>query len=157
MTIEQLGSIGELVAAVATVATLVYLSLQIRASTKISRVESRRTTTAQAKEFSALIANSTELTSIFRRGLADIGSLDPDERIRFNFLFSMLVSQTQSTFEDSESGILDRDVFETVSVSVFHMLSTPGGSQFWKEFRGGYVPEFRERIDDVLAVRKHNK
>ncbi len=90
MTIEQLGSIGELVAAVATVATLIYLSLQIRASTKISRVESRRATTAQAHEYSALIANSPELASILRTGLGDIGSLDPDERIRFNFLFSML-------------------------------------------------------------------
>jgi hypothetical protein len=34
MTIQDLGSIGELVAAIATVATLVYLALQIRQNTE---------------------------------------------------------------------------------------------------------------------------
>ena len=157
MTIEQLGSLGELIAAIATVATLIYLALQIRASTKISRAESRRTTTSQSSEFSSLIANNPELASIFRRGLADLNSLDPDERIRFNFLFAMLISQTQSTFEDSDLGILDRDIFELVSAPVFRMLATPGGYQYWEEWRGGYVPKFRERIDEVLAETKHNK
>ena len=33
MTISELGSIGELIGAVATVATLLYLALQIRANT----------------------------------------------------------------------------------------------------------------------------
>ena len=37
MTIEELGSIGELVAAIATVATLIYLSTQIRQSISTTR------------------------------------------------------------------------------------------------------------------------
>ena len=37
MSIQDLGSIGELVAAVATIATLLYLSLQIRQTIRISR------------------------------------------------------------------------------------------------------------------------
>ena len=39
MTIEQLGSIGELVAALATVVTLAYLALQIRGSTVATKAE----------------------------------------------------------------------------------------------------------------------
>jgi hypothetical protein len=39
VTIQDLGSIGELVAAVATVATLFYLALQIRGSTRVARSE----------------------------------------------------------------------------------------------------------------------
>ena len=34
MTIQDLGSLGELIAAVATIATLVYLAMQIRQNTK---------------------------------------------------------------------------------------------------------------------------
>ncbi len=37
MTIQDLGSLGELIAAVATVATLVYLALQIRQNTHTLR------------------------------------------------------------------------------------------------------------------------
>ena len=89
----------------------------------------------QSGEYSALIANSSETASIFRRGLTDLNSLDPDERIRFNFPFSMLVSQTQSTFEDGDLDILDQDTFEIVCAPVFRMLATPGGSQFWSEWK----------------------
>ena len=37
MTIQQLGSIGEFVAAIATLATLIYLALQIRRNTAVAR------------------------------------------------------------------------------------------------------------------------
>ena len=42
MTIQDWGSIGELIAAVATVLTLIYLALQIRANTAAVKAESRR-------------------------------------------------------------------------------------------------------------------
>ena len=152
MTISELGSLGELVAALATVATLIYLAVQIRSNTRVSRVESRRTTTAQTLEFSSLIASSSEAASIFRRGLADPSSLDADEKIRFNFLFSMLVSQTQSSFEDSEFGILDADIFDTTAIPVFSMLKTPGGSSYWRAFGNGFVPAFRDKVDKALSA-----
>ena len=152
MTISELGSLGELIAAIATIETLIYLAIQIRVNTRISRVESRRATTAQTLEFSALIAGSSEAASIFRRGLADPSSLDADEKIRFNFLFSMLVSQTQSSFEDSEFGILDAEVFDLTAVPVFSMLKTPGGAAYWRAFGGGFVHAFRDRVQRALAV-----
>lgn len=40
MTLEQLGNLGDVVAAVATVVTLAYLALQIRASARATRVAS---------------------------------------------------------------------------------------------------------------------
>ena len=132
MTISELGSLGELIAAIATLATLIYLAIQIRANTRVSRVESRRTATAQTLEFSALIAGNSEAASIFRRGLAEPASLDADEKNRFNFLFSMLVSQAQSSFEDSEFGVLDTDIVDLTQVPVISMLKTPGGSAYWR-------------------------
>ena len=153
MTIEQLGSTGEFVAAIATIVTLIYLSIQIRANTKVAKAESRRTTTAQAGEFSALIADSSELASILLRGLASMDSLSPEDRVRFNFLFSMLVSQTQSTFEDYELGIVDLQTFETVCSPVFNMLSAPGGFQWWQDWGKGYLPQFRDHGDKILGGR----
>ena len=42
MTIQDLGNIGELVAAVATFAALLYLALQLRENTQAVRGEARR-------------------------------------------------------------------------------------------------------------------
>jgi hypothetical protein len=156
MTIEQMGSLGELIAAIATIATLLYLSIQIRANTNATRVESRRTTQRQANEYSALIANSAEAASLFRRGLADMESLDADEHIRFIFLFGMLVSQTQSAYEDADLGILDRDLFEATATPAFTMLQTPGGRRWWDLYGRSMYPAFQERVEDLLDSPQEN-
>ena len=41
MNIQDLGSIGELIAAAAIIATLIYLARQVRANTKITQTASR--------------------------------------------------------------------------------------------------------------------
>ncbi len=156
MDIQELGSLGELIAAIATIATLLYLSIQIRANTKVTHMESRRTTQRQANEYSALIANNAEAASLFRRGLGDIESLDADERIRFIFLFGMLVSQTQSAFEDAELGVLERDLFEITAASAFNLLRTRGGRQWWQEYSHNLYPAFQDRVERVLEGSRGN-
>ena len=75
MTIQDLGSLGELLAAVATLATLGYLAVQVRQNT-----ESIRASTVQAMfEASAglhdLCAADSDLGRIFLRGAEDQGNL----------------------------------------------------------------------------------
>ena len=43
MTLEQLGSLGEFISAVAVLATLVYLAVQVRQAKKMLVIETRRT------------------------------------------------------------------------------------------------------------------
>jgi hypothetical protein len=56
VTIQDLGNIGELIAAVATVLTLFYLAVQIRASTRVARLEALHSTTAATPSHSVAIA-----------------------------------------------------------------------------------------------------
>ena len=60
MTLQDLGSIGELVGALATIATLVYLAIQIRANT-------RATLHHRTSGFSDLIVNE-DVARIFEQG-----------------------------------------------------------------------------------------
>ena len=91
MTIQDWGSLGELIAAVATVATLIYLALQIRANTIVSKAEARRATRVAAGGVSLAIVENGEVARIFRAGLGDPSKLEPEEWIRFSFLIGQLV------------------------------------------------------------------
>ncbi len=71
VTIQDLGSIGELIAAVATVATLVYLAIQIRANTTAIHSEARGRSHAEAIDASAILGGNRDAASVFARGLAD--------------------------------------------------------------------------------------
>ncbi|MFQ5745186.1 MAG: hypothetical protein ACE5HV_16630, partial [Acidobacteriota bacterium] len=75
---------GEFVAAIATVATLAYLAVQIRQNTI-----SNRNTNAQMTHDMILRANQSsledhELMDLLVRGTADLTSLDPVELARFH-------------------------------------------------------------------------
>ena len=63
MNIQELGSIGEFVAAIATVATLAYLALQIRQNTRALRHSALQTHKESIQQMIALIAASPENAS----------------------------------------------------------------------------------------------
>jgi hypothetical protein len=68
MSIQELGSLGELVAAIATVFTLVYLALQIRENTKIVRSEASRSIRSDGAATFRMIAGDAIVAELFNRG-----------------------------------------------------------------------------------------
>jgi len=86
VTIQDLGSIGELIAAVATVATLAYLAVQIRANTRAVQAESRRTEIQTTAAIAQSLVADSEVARMFNAGLADFLGLSPEDRTRFSIL-----------------------------------------------------------------------
>jgi len=58
MSISDLGSLGELLAAVATVVTLIYLSLQLRNNSKVVRAQTFEQRTNHLREMNTVTMNS---------------------------------------------------------------------------------------------------
>jgi hypothetical protein len=97
VTIQDLGSIGELVAAIATVAILAYLAIQIKAGTRTSRAQSDYARHSTNKQTLLSLAHDQQLAGVFRRGLASFESLEPDEQIQSTFLISSFLSAASSS------------------------------------------------------------
>jgi hypothetical protein len=151
VTTQDLGSIGEVVGALATVATLIYLALQIRANTRATRAETRRTNQVdQLGSYSEIIA-SEEVASIFEKGLADLESLTSTERLRFDFLFSRIMGAAQNLFQDQSDGYESSERLERHLLAVIPMLRSPGGLKYWSNRKAIYDPEFRRRLDQGLG------
>ena len=151
MSIQDLGSIGELIAALATIATLVYLAIQIRANTKITYVESRRGAMSRVNDYASILSENREVASILRSGLAGNEPLDEDENIQFLFLFSMIVGQACSAFEEYELGIINRELFDATEAGALRMLKTPGGRKYWDSQVHSYPASFATYVDGLLG------
>jgi hypothetical protein len=91
LTIEDLGNLGEVIAAIATVATLIYLAQQIR---KNSSSVQGATTQALLELEITTFALKAQYANVYRRGCANILDLDDDERI----VFEQVVSSEMSLF-----------------------------------------------------------
>jgi len=150
VTIQDLGSIGELIAAIATVATLFYLALQIRANTAALRVEARRAEMEFGGDYTNAIVGSSEVARIFNAGLADPNSLSPEETTRFSFLFGRILGSEMTFLDDVLLGFAPRAGLTRRKRTLHRFLATPGGRWFWERFAGDYSPEFRSYVDEEV-------
>ncbi len=153
MSIQDLGSIGELVAAIATVVTLVYLAIQIRANTRALRSESRRHEQQASNPFLMAIVENEDVARLFVAALSDPDSLSPEDSVRFSLLLGQHVGAAAQHYDEILLGSASRSTLARRSRSIGVFLNTRGGRRFWSQYADQYPDEFREYVEKEVLRR----
>ncbi len=155
MTIEELGSLGEFVAALATLATLVYLALQIRQNTRETRAASHHAITDVMNKTNHLLIGDAELTRIWVAGQVDRGALSEEERERFDLLMLSYFHVFDTLHYQARVGAGDAELLLAEEKSFAHLLSRPGIAQWWDANPYAFSPMFREYMETFRADASH--
>ena len=83
MSIQDLGALGELVAAFATIATLLYLAVQIRQNNRNLHETTSASVNQGWSSINSRLSSDEQFAEIFIRGREDLKALDPVELERF--------------------------------------------------------------------------
>lgn len=150
MTIDELGSLGEVVAALATIATLLYLALQIRASRLATMADARRTIRSDNAHTVRLLAQDSDLSRVFLDGLSNPGSLNREDAFRFRMLLSDFVAGIEAAWKENEMGAGNRSELDALIRYNLMLLNTPGGELFLEENSSVYDQEFFEFLTSKL-------
>jgi len=150
LTIGELGSLGEFVAAIATIFTLVYLAIQIRHNTRAAREEATRHLVLANSEATMAMVLDQKLSEIVEKGF--LGEEIPlDEQFRFNgFLFSYynLVDYAYGRFRE---GSLNEKYWSKISNEIPAFIGSPGGRKWWTHDKVRFSEEFVNFVDITLA------
>ena len=146
-TIEHLGNAGEFLAAVATLATLVYLARQIRQSNQIARWEAHRSSVVTFAETAGRIFEDADAARIWRQGLLEPDSLEKVDRVRLHHALSQAVLNFKDVLEAHDLGFYDTPTYVAWEGYTCAVLNTPGGDQWWAENSGSFIDRVREVID----------
>ena len=141
VTIEQIGSIGELIAAIATVATLVYLAAQIRQNSKLFRTSVTMATREGRAEMNRIMATDDQANRVFFEGLLSRSDLSEPDRRKFDALMSIVYETWEHDF-DLGIGLRKLSSF---------MTDRPGWRQWWEVYRDYYPSEFQVFLDSQLT------
>jgi hypothetical protein len=153
MSIQDLGSIGELVAAIATVATLAYLAIQIRSSTNVSKAQSLQTVLDGARDRVYLPSyNNPEISETFSRGMTEFEMMSDAEQRRFYWLMNEWVFQLQNVTQLYSRGLMDQVDHDAWLYAIASMVKTPGGRQAWKYMEATITPTIKETINSYLVA-----
>ena len=122
MNWEAIGAVGEILGAAGVIVTLVYLSMQIRANARATRIETADRVLARVNESQALLIQQADLADIVRRGARDLDSLEPAERMRVKFFFFEMLKNSEQAGMFARQGVLDRALFETWELSLHRLM-----------------------------------
>ena len=150
MSYLELGAIGELIAALATVITLIYLSKQIRTNNKLaisnlenklnSRVYDRRFTVARDKEFAEFLAkdwSSEELTKA--------------EKTQITQYVTMLIIDAREVFLQDKLGFVSDGLLKArINVLKMGIMTNPTAKSVWATYKRLVEPEFANYFESQI-------
>lgn len=149
MTIEQLGSIGELIGAILVLATLCFLSVQVRAQNAVAKADGHRDLIKQLANLhrSAAIDN---LSDILVRGWLDFETLDHIEKIRFDGFLHEYIHICEQAFYMGRDKYVPAGSYDAFMFAAACFIGPPGARSWWELSRvGGYAQDFVEEIEGI--------
>ena len=157
VTLEDLGSIGELVGAIATVATLAYLAVQIRHNTRgldqnslLMRMAFESQVRNEGHQLRLQIAADPELAALWRAGLA-AEPLEESQRDRFELLIVNVLNMLKAEYDGKQRGLAT----DHRATYVYLIARSPGFRRWWQYRRAtGADEDFSKWIDSLVEPER---
>ena len=148
---EFIGGIGGIIAAIAVVASLVFVGIQLKASVKQASVDSYSTITSLWTNFTNAVAANDETWRIFHSGIHDYDSLSDVDKARFNFLIGMYFGIQDTVMVHENLGVWkNTETYERILEESYRMFTMPGVQSWWRQNKGRV---FAPRVEEYLFKR----
>jgi len=140
LTIQDLGSIGELVGAIATVATLLYLAFQIRQNSHLLQTSIVQADRQGNVEIQRIIAGDSAAARIMQMGLSDPSSLTDEERFQFGAQMGLVFAAMDQS--EQLGSLTDQQVRP--------FIEQPGAQMHWEEYHEVYSDALGARLQAII-------
>ena len=150
MTWEAIGALGEVVGAIAVIATLIYLSAQIRSNTMSNRNAALQTVSAQNADWLSLITQDAEVARIFRSGQQDLDNLEGEDLLRYGMLMTQFCRVFDAQCHQYQNKALPDDLWQSSLRSIVFILRRRGARSWWESFGYQYSESFQKLVATML-------
>ena len=140
MNWDAIAAVSSILSAIAVIATLGYVAVQIRQNTNALRSAATQGAHDQSASMYDLLASDPKLADIFVRGLEAPDQLDRIETGRFYAYLLAVMVRFQNWYMQTESQALDREMIVSTSRILRQISGTPGFKRFWEDRRHMLTP-----------------
>jgi hypothetical protein len=146
VTLEDLGNLGELIAAIATVTTLIYLAIQVRSSNRLAKAEASRSPNSDLNALNATFGTNPAYIAAIRKVLAGASrdELAPDDRTMVDYYLLSVTNIQEQLAREIRAGILDSDALDFGGAGLFLL---PYYRDSWALYRGYLSSRFVEDFE----------
>jgi hypothetical protein len=153
MNWDALGAIGEVIGAIAVLATLFYFGIQIRQnnrnveeSLRGLRLGAADATVAAFARYRELISQK-EIAAIYVNGCTEYESLTEPERVQFGAVMDEYIFAYWSLFKRLEEDAYEKTDWESHMHALRDVLRRPGVVTWWTQRKIVFSPKFVKELD----------
>ena len=146
---NAIGAIGEVVGATGVIATLIYLSVQIRQNTKAVRGAALDAIT-ERKQFE--LKWSSEIAGAFRKSIETPETLTDEESWQLTEWMTAAFVARQNEYFQFKNGLIDAETWSASEKIIRMCLSSAWSKAWWQEFAPSAFSEpFIDLVDTIVA------
>ena len=150
MSIAELGSLGEFVAALATIGTLFYLGYQIRESSKVAKGSSYHQAVEQTWQAVLAVVNGPEIRDVIYRIQRGEEISDP-EFLQLIWLNIAMVYGFENIYKLREEGLVDEEVWQNLLRNELCIwFAIPQNWEYLLSRKGTLASRFREEVKSAI-------
>jgi hypothetical protein len=150
MDLQVLADLGEFAGGVAVIVSLVYLAYQVRQNTDSIRSENYSRALDRVAGMQNQLARDRDLSLFFAKGVADVASLTPQQRIQFTWALYEAFGAFEFMFHAAQSRTLPEEVWARWSSTVAWWLSFPGVQRWWHHRPAPFTASFSAFVEGIL-------
>lgn len=150
MNWDAISSISDLVGAVAVVASLVFVGIQLKSNTKALRLSSTNTVVEQFTDGLARLSENIEQAELLYKGVPAPETLEGVDAYRFSLQIQVYMLNYANFYFQYKSGAMDDDIFTSLDSQMRNFCNTPGLTAYWRKSGGNYPASFRKYIEESV-------
>lgn len=146
-TLSALAQAAEIIAALAVVASLVYVGREVRSNTAAIRGTAVQEVSSASQEALISLAVDSALSRIHQIGTQDLSALTDAEAYRFNVLQRQIWLTMQNVFFQNEFGLLEPRVWAAYHRIICGAWANPGARDAWPNHRDALDRHFADLVE----------
>jgi hypothetical protein len=150
MNWDAMATIAEIVGAGGVIASLIYLSIQVRQTSRQTNSQALQVAITNYLNNYDNATGTTENIEVLRKGLNDFESLSANEKGRLHSLLHPLNHGFNSVFTMYKAGLLPEQELIATRNSYIAFLISPGGRRWWESFKHAPPRDLVAYIDDAM-------
>ena len=149
ITLTDLGNLGEFVGAIAVVASLIYVGIQLRQNTAAIRITTAQAFTDTWNGYISTLNLAPDLADVFFRGLKGSSQLKEGEVVQFYAFLSQAFTTYQSFFIQRKKGVVDEGYWTSYVQAIIDLMSSKGVREYWEFRHHWYTEEFQDYVNSA--------
>ena len=154
MNWEAIGAVGEVVGAIAVVATLGYLAVQLKQNTRTVQLAAETGLSEKFADWTAHVVNNPELGRIWDAAAIEPESLTDDEKRLYLWYVAELILLYEGQFRLFAEGLITEGSWKPKTNFILVLLKSPWVTMWWDSRIAPFSDEFFFYIEELRRTSK---